>query len=169
MQAGAESQEDFIQVGDDAEQIRAKMLAAFEAVPFAVGVNNHMGSRLTADADAMAAIMPILKEHGMFFLDSRTTDKTVAAKYASASGLETFSRQVFLDHVLERDAILAALKRASERSQTETVIAIAHPSELLVEVLTEQLPRLHAQGIGIYALSEWRDRARSKPRARSKE
>lgn len=153
MQADAAAGEIFLLADDTPEQLRAKTLAALDRVPYAVGVNNHMGSKLTSERGAMAAIMPALRERGVFFLDSRTTPSTVAALESQAAGLPTLSRQVFLDHDPEREAVRAALLDAAARSRSEPVIAIAHPSEVVVEVLREELPRLHAQGVGVYPAS----------------
>src|SRR5690606_18838825 len=83
---GAEAQEDFLRVADSPEQLRQKLLAAIERVPAAVGVNNHMGSRLSADPKAMNAVMEGLAPTGLAFLDSRTTPETVAAQAARAAG-----------------------------------------------------------------------------------
>jgi hypothetical protein len=151
--AGVESGEIFLLASDTPEQLRAKTLAAIAAVPHAVGVNNHMGSKLTSERAAMSAIMPALREQGLFFLDSRTTPATVAALESARAGLPTLSRQVFLDHEPEREAIRAALHDAAARSRNEPVIAIAHPSQAVVEVLREELPRLHERGVGVYPAS----------------
>ncbi len=153
MQLDVAAGEIYLLASDDPAQLRAKTLAALDRVPHAVGVNNHMGSKLTADAEAMAAIMPALRERGVFFLDSRTTPATVAAAQAEQAGLPTLSRHVFLDHDPEREAIRTALLLAADRSLTEPTVAIAHPSPAVIEVLREELPRLHARGVGVYPAS----------------
>lgn len=153
MQIDVETGEIYLLATDSAAELRAKTLAALDRVPHAVGVNNHMGSKLSADPRAMAAIMPSLHERGVFFLDSRTIPTTVAAQQAELAGLPTLSRHVFLDHDPEPKAIRAALEQAAERSRSEPTVAIAHPSKALVEVLREELPRLHARRVGVYPLS----------------
>ncbi|MFV8750690.1 divergent polysaccharide deacetylase family protein [Nannocystaceae bacterium ST9] len=153
MQLDVEAGEIYLLASDDPAQLRAKTLAALDRVPHAIGVNNHMGSKLTADAEAMAAIMPALRERGVFFLDSRTTPETLAASEASEAGVPTISRQVFLDHDPSRAAIRTALRQAAERSRSEPTVVIAHPSQAVVEVLREELPRLHADGVGVYPAS----------------
>lgn len=153
MRSPTEAREDFLLVADEPEQLRAKLRAALEAVPSAVGVNNHMGSRLSTEPEAMAALMPVLRERGLFFLDSRTTPETVAAKQASAAEVPTISRKVFLDHEPGREAIRRALWQAVDEARVTPTVAIAHPSAEVVEVLREELPRLHAQEIGLYPVS----------------
>ncbi len=73
-----------------------------ETVPHAVGVNNHQGSRATSDAALMQALMPLLRERGLFFIDSRTDAKTVAYDMAKRDGVRAASRKVFLDDVETR-------------------------------------------------------------------
>ena len=148
-----EAQEQFLLQGDPPEALVAKLEAALARVPTAVGTNNHMGSRLTADCAAMAAIMPTLRERGMFFLDSRTTAATCAQRAAQAAGVPSLARQVFLDDDPSLEAIDAQLERAATLARSQPVVAIGHPSAAMVEVLLRRLPELHAQGIGIYPLS----------------
>jgi polysaccharide deacetylase 2 family uncharacterized protein YibQ len=150
---GVESGENFMLASDSPEQLRAKLRAGIERVPTAVGVNNHMGSRLSADPTAMAALMPVLREHQLYFFDSRTTPKTVAATEAEAAGVPTISRKVFLDHESGHAAIRAALAEAAAYAREQPTVAIAHPSIEMVEVLREELPRLREQGVAIYPLS----------------
>ncbi len=153
MQLDVAEGEIFLLASDSPAQLRTKTLAALDRVPHAVGVNNHMGSKLSADPNAMEAIMPALHERGLFFLDSRTTPATLAATQAERAGLPTLSRHVFLDHDPAREAIRAALEQAVARSRSEPTVVIAHPSRAVVEVLAEELPRLHARGIGVYPAS----------------
>ena len=153
METEEELRETFLRVGDTSDGLRTKTLAALDAVPLAIGVNNHMGSRLTTDRDAMDAVMGTLVGRKLLFLDSRTTAETVAESAATAAGLMTGSRDVFLDHEPGIEAISAALEEAAMRAQSEPVVAIAHPTAEVVTVLEEALPRLREQGVGVYPLS----------------
>lgn len=154
MRAGADAREQFLRVDATAEQLRAALHAALERVPVAVGINNHMGSRLTADRAAMDALMPVLRARGLYFLDSWTTARSVGLAAADAAGVEALGRDIFLDHDLRPDAILAQLHRAAARARERPTVVIAHPSQEVVEALRAELPRLHRDGIGIYPLSE---------------
>lgn len=151
---GVEIGEDFLLASDSPEQLRHKLDAALMRVPAAIGINNHMGSRLTTVPAAMAAIMPVLRERGLFFLDSRTNPQTVAAREAEAAGVPTLSRKVFLDHEPGREAIRKALYEAAAHAREQPTVAIAHPSIDLVEVLRDELPRLHQAKVGIYPISQ---------------
>ncbi|MCH9686049.1 MAG: divergent polysaccharide deacetylase family protein [Deltaproteobacteria bacterium] len=153
MSEGLEAQEQFLVGADDPATLRDKVEHALARVPAAIGVNNHMGSALTRNADAMAEVMAILRPRSLFFVDSRTIGDTRAEDVARSHGVPTLPRDVFLDHDPSPAAIEAALDEAVRRSQTEPIVAIAHPSEALVDVLRRRLPQLHAEGVGLYPVS----------------
>jgi polysaccharide deacetylase 2 family uncharacterized protein YibQ len=163
MLEGQEPGETFLRVGDPPEALRAALRAALARVPGAVGVNNHMGSRLTAERAAMDALMPELHARGLFFLDSRTTATSQALAAAQAAGVPTLARDIFLDVDPAPGAVLAQLERAAERARDRPTVIIAHPSPAVVEVLREGLPRLHRDGIGVYPLRELLDRRHAPP------
>lgn len=154
MRAGPEVRERFLSVDDSADELRAALRAALERVPVAVGVNNHMGSRLTADRAAMDALMPELRERGLFFLDSRTTAHSQGLAAAVAAGVPALGRHVFLDHDPRPEAILAQLHEAAARARETPTVVIAHPSQEVAEALRVELPRLHREGIGVFSLRE---------------
>jgi polysaccharide deacetylase 2 family uncharacterized protein YibQ len=153
MLAGAEADEAFLLRADSPAERRAKLEVALSRVPAAVGVNNHMGSALTPDPVAMAEVMEILHARSLFFLDSRTIGTTRAEEVARAVGVPTLPRDVFLDNDPSAAAIEAALDEAALRSRRAPVVAIAHPSAAVVEVLARRLPKLHAEGVGVYPVS----------------
>ncbi|MCA9710803.1 MAG: divergent polysaccharide deacetylase family protein [Myxococcales bacterium] len=153
MQEGLEAQERFLRAADTPQQRRAAVEDALARVPAAVGVNNHMGSALTRDPAAMAEVMEVLQPRGLYFLDSRTIGDTQAEAAARAAGVPTLARDVFLDHDPTEAAIEAALLDAARRSRERPVVVIAHPSVAVIEVLRRQLPRLYAEGVGVYPVS----------------
>lgn len=117
-----------------------------QAVPFVRGVNNHMGSRLTADADRMNQVFSVLKRRGLFFVDSRTSEESVCRSAARLFQVPFAQRDVFLDHRPEAEFIrrqLAALARLA-RSRGEA-IGIAHPHPATYAVLREEIPRLREE------------------------
>jgi polysaccharide deacetylase 2 family uncharacterized protein YibQ len=154
MTSGAENREEFLRVGDAPELLQAKLERALRRVPSAVGVNNHMGSKLTEDPLAMDAVMAALASRGLFFIDSRTSSDTVAERRARQHAVASASRHLFLDHDPSQPAIRAALEQAVERSRREPIIVIAHPSQAVVEVLEQVLPGLAARKVGVYPVSE---------------
>ncbi len=117
-----------------------------DAVPGAIGVNNHMGSRFTSDEKAMKTILLEIKRRGMFYIDSRTTKYTVAMQTALSLGIPAMERAVFLDHSLNRKAIASEIRRlkkvARERGKA---IAIGHPHPVTLRVLYQMLPQLRKE------------------------
>jgi hypothetical protein len=154
MTADAAEGEQFLRVGDPPERLRSALVAALARVPAAVGVSNHMGSRLTAERAAMDALMPELRARGLFFFDSMTTPASEVGPAAEAAGVPTLARDIFLDVDPTPGAVLAQLELAAQRARDRPVVIIAHPSQAVVEVLREALPRLHRDGIGVYPLRE---------------
>lgn len=154
MQAGAEVRETFLRVDDDPDTLRAKLEFALGIVPAAVGVNNHMGSRLSADAVAMDSLMSVLRDRGLYFVDSRTTAATQAESAARRAGVRTLPRAVFLDEDPTEEAIDRALSQAAKMSRERPTVAIAHPSPEVIRVLDARLPELRRQGVGIYPVSQ---------------
>ena len=106
-------------VGMPPEELRSVVNRNLEQLPQVIGVNNHMGSRGTADPQLMEALFSVLKGRNLFFLDSRTTAETVAAAVARKTGLPFSERNVFLDNIEEQLEIERALASALEISRTQ--------------------------------------------------
>jgi len=124
-------------------------------VPGAVGVNNHMGSAATADARVMRAVARVLSRHGLFFLDSRTTDATVAEKTAEQASVRSVSRRVFLDDVASEDAVRAQLDELVRRARQQgDAVAIGHPYPVTLFVLEKELPTMGERGVRLVRVSE---------------
>lgn len=101
---------------------------AIDSVPFAVGLSNHMGSRLTQDVEAMSWIMRELRRQNLYYFDSRTISGTIAWKVADEHSVPWSMRQVFLDHYQTQEFIAGQWQLAQERvANGETVTVIAHP------------------------------------------
>ena len=135
---------------DMADQLRRNI----EAVPYAVGVNNHMGSKLTEDAAAMAVVMVGLQQFGLFFLDSATTSRSVAYKVARTLEMPAARRDVFLDTDLSLDAIVQQLTELGEIAKRQgSAIGIGHPHAVTLEALRRVVPRLRQEGLEIVPVS----------------
>ncbi len=127
-----------------------------QIVPYAVGVNNHMGSRLTTSPQKMQVVLQTLHHHNLFFLDSRTTSSSVAYKTAQQLGIKSAERKVFLDVIPQYDLVrdqLLELALLAERG--EPAIAIGHPKEATLRVLKELLPEFKRRNIQIVRLSQF--------------
>ena len=144
-----------LRVGMKADQVQRDLDAMLETVPHAAGVNNHQGSRATADEALMAELMPALRQRGLFFIDSRTTAATVAYDAAERAGVRSASRKVFLDDIPRRDAILSQLDLAArDATRDGFAIAIGHPHPATIAALVEAAPRLESQGVRFVFVSD---------------
>jgi uncharacterized protein len=151
----AKTEEVELRVGMNEQQVDSALAGMLETVPHAVGVNNHQGSRATADPALMAALMPELRRRGLFFVDSRTLASTVAYDTAERLGVRAASRKVFLDDSANRDAILRQLELAARDANRDGfAIAIGHPRPDTIAALAEALPRLEARGIRLVFVSD---------------
>jgi polysaccharide deacetylase 2 family uncharacterized protein YibQ len=116
--------------------IVAAFEASFDRVPFAAGTNNHMGSRFTAERDLMRAILRPIKERGLFFVDSRTTAKTVGLDEARKMGVPAAERDVFLDADEDRGRIRGRLIELFQKARKKgRAIGICHPFPETLAVL----------------------------------
>ncbi|MGR3993333.1 divergent polysaccharide deacetylase family protein [Pseudomonas sp. 1121_17] len=137
------------------EELARRLDAALLKVPFAAGVNNHMGSRMTAEPTAMAWLMAELQRRDLFFVDSRTSAATVAAAKAQEDCLAHVSRDVFLDDVRTSEAITAQLREGVELARRQgSAVLIGHPYAQTLEVLEREMPRLKSQGIELIELRQ---------------
>lgn len=137
--------------GDETRRRIAWNLDRFDGY---VAVNNHMGSRATADPVIMQSVMAALTGRGVAWLDSRTSSRSVGMLAARAAGLPALSRDVFLDHDQSRAAVeaqLAVLARLAE--QRGHAIAIGHPHANTMAALAEWLPTLAARRIALVPVS----------------
>jgi polysaccharide deacetylase 2 family uncharacterized protein YibQ len=133
-------------------ELEKRLDAAFKVVPYTAGINNHMGSRMTAQQPAMAWLMANLQSRHKIFLDSRTSAQTVAASEAQKIGLASVSRDVFLDDERTEAAIFTQLQSAISLAHKQgSAVMIGHPYPQTLAVLERELPKLKAQGI------EWID------------
>jgi polysaccharide deacetylase 2 family uncharacterized protein YibQ len=137
------------------DEVRRTVHSALNSVPHVVGVNNHMGSRATADLRTMTWVMQELSSRNVAFLDSRTTVQTVAESAARAQGVPTGRRHVFLDNERSRPAIEAQLAEAEYRARADgEAVAIGHLNAAMVEVLEAGLPGIGRRGIDLVRPSE---------------
>lgn len=124
------------------------------AIPHARGVNNHMGSRATTDRRVMTGVIGALPD-GMYFIDSRTTGRSVAASVAREMNVRTATRNVFLDDEATEGFVrrqLASLAKAAD--EHGVAIGIGHPYPVTMRVLAEELPELKARGFRLVRASE---------------
>jgi polysaccharide deacetylase 2 family uncharacterized protein YibQ len=138
---------------DGAENLR-RLRAALGAFDGYVGLNNHMGSRFTAERRGLEPVLAEAARAGLLFVDSRTTPASVALDVAREKRMPSARRDVFLDHEATPEAVRAALRRLEETARRQGhAIAIGHPHDATVEALAEWLPTLAARGFALVPVS----------------
>lgn len=137
------------------DEIRRAALAGFRSIPHARGINNHMGSRATGDARVMREVLEATRELDAFFVDSRTTGRSVAGKLAREMEVPTISRDVFLDDTNDEQSIRRQLAELGELSRRRGIaVGIGHLYPDTIRVLTEEIPRLKQKGFRFVFASE---------------
>lgn len=140
----------------DKEEIQRLVRDALDQVPEAVGMNNHTGSKFTGNLECMNAVLEVLKERDLFFVDSRTNAVSRAMEAARETGVPTAERDVFLDNSGDPDLIRQQLELLINRAKVHgEAIGIGHFRKNTVAVLAEELPRLRKEGIVFTHVSEF--------------
>jgi len=136
------------------EDIATTVRADLAWVPGVVGINNHMGSKGTADPRVMRAVLAVAMERRLLFIDSVTTPRSVAAQTATEMRVPNAARDVFLDNADDAEAIRERLKLLiTVAKRRGTAVAIGHTHRLTARVLAEMLPEFDREGIDIVPVS----------------
>ncbi len=136
-----------LRAGMTADELARATRDALAAVPGALGVNNHMGSALSADRASMVPILGEIASRGLFFVDSRTSAESVGFRLALELGVPTAERQVFLDADPAADAVAEQFHRLLDVARTRgAALAIGHPREVTFATLEREIPKALAAG-----------------------
>ncbi len=127
-----------LHVGDSYEKIEKRVAQLREWYPNAIYTNNHTGSVFTENEEAMDRLLKALKKYNFIFVDSRTSAKSVAKKYALKYDMPYIVRNTFIDNDRSYGAIQSQLKKSIEiAKKTGYAIAIGHPHDITIKVLRE--------------------------------
>lgn len=130
------------------EEIESQVREYLRTIPYAVGANNHMGSRFTEDTGKMRDVLQVLKGKGMYFVDSMTTPRSVGRKLAGEMGMRTAARNVFLDNSQDVTAIRMQIRELAKlAAKRGSAIGICHPHKATIQALAAELPILQKAGI----------------------
>lgn len=144
-----------IKVGMSRGEVDGIIASGLASVPYAAGVNNHMGSRATADAPLMRSVMAELAARRLFYVDSRTIADSVALVAARRAGIPAFYRSVFLDDTASVAYTRNQLEELSRVAEKQGVaIAIGHPYPTTIAALGRFLPELARSGVELVGVSE---------------
>ncbi|MFU2315381.1 divergent polysaccharide deacetylase family protein [Rahnella sp. PCH160] len=126
-----------------AAEVKRIVDQAISNIPYAIGINNHMGSAMTSSLTGMENVMQAMNAHNLFFLDSMTIGNTQSVKAAQGTRVKVIKRNVFLDDVQNEAEIRRQFERAIQLARKNGyAIAIGHPHPTTVKVLQQMLPNL---------------------------
>lgn len=138
----------------EAEEVAAVLRENLSGLPMAVGVSNHMGSLVTEDAQAMESVLETVRDLGMYFLDSRTTNRSVVAQVARAVGVPYGENDLFLDNENEVDKIKAQLRIGLQLAKRQgQAVVIGHVRPATAVALWEMIPELLSSGVELVPIS----------------
>ncbi len=140
----------------DEAEIKRFVERYVRGLPGIKGVNNHQGSRATADRRVMEAVIRVLKEHGLFFLDSLTSNKSIAYNTARDIGVPAARNDAFLDdNTKDAEVVGERLRRlVSLAKQNGVAIGIGHPRRWTLEALKNNETYLKNAGVELVFLTE---------------
>jgi polysaccharide deacetylase 2 family uncharacterized protein YibQ len=129
--------------------------AAFQTVPHAKGLSNHMGSKATEDPRLMKSVLEYLKSKNLFFLDSLVTNNSVGRALSKKYSLGFAQRDIFIDNETDPEYIREQLLKLAQRARRLGIaVGIGHDRVHTIEVLKAMIPQLEAQGYQFVNLSE---------------
>lgn len=142
-------------VSMDKKTVLRLLEAAFESVPYAKGMSNHMGSKATENFQLMKVVIEYLKKRGVFFLDSFVTPKTVCRQVAKSFGVTFFHRDVFIDNESAPEYIKAQMNQLAQKARRSGMaVGIGHDRPATIAVLKEVIPQLEKEGYRFVGLTE---------------
>lgn len=138
------------------QAFRRNIIDSIQSLPNVVGINNHMGSLLTSDEVLMSQLMEVMGNFPqMYFLDSRTNDRTVAEQVARNMGVPTTRRDVFLDNERSEQQIAIQFERLLRMARISgSAVAIGHPYPETLAILETKLRELESEGVMLVSVSE---------------
>jgi polysaccharide deacetylase 2 family uncharacterized protein YibQ len=145
---------DALFVGMPRETVQQKVRRFIQQVPHVVGANNHMGSRYTEVQPGMSAVLDVLRSKQLFFVDSRTSARSVAAGAARQAGVSFAARDVFLDNVRDVEAIAKEVRKLAGLARRKgQAVGICHPYPQTIAALRREAEVLRSQGVEVVPAS----------------
>lgn len=136
------------------EEFVSTLTQAIDAIPHLRGINNHMGSELTAQENQMQWVMETLKQRNLYFVDSYTTAQSVAGRIAREQEIPTLTRNVFLDNVQTYEDIDREFQRLLQVARENgSAVGIGHPYEATLDYLEKAIPTLAQLNIELIPVS----------------
>jgi polysaccharide deacetylase 2 family uncharacterized protein YibQ len=142
--------------GMNASEVRSILKRNVDEVGPVAGMNNHQGSKVTEDREMMQIILSFCMENGLYFIDSKTTARTVVPETAKRLKVKTGQRDIFIDNEQDKDSMINYIKTGLEKTQMNgSAVMIGHTwSPLLAPLLEEQFVISTREGYSIKTVSD---------------
>lgn len=135
-------------------EVETRLGAALNEIPYAIAINNHMGSLLTQQAHTMRWTMEFLQRNNLFFVDSMTSNQSVGEEQAKRLGVPSLHRNVFIDNQLDEAYMRKQFEQLIRIAQKHRhAVGIAHPHPETVAFLAKILPTLADRGVSLVPIS----------------
>jgi polysaccharide deacetylase 2 family uncharacterized protein YibQ len=145
--------------GMSPDEVRSVLKDDLKRVPYISGVNNHMGSLITTNPNDMRLVFRELKRESLFFVDSKTTSKSVCSALARDFRVPFAARDVFLDNERNAPYITGQIEKLVRLSlKNSSAVGICHPHPETIAVLQKEVPRLKKLGVEVVRVSALMDR-----------
>lgn len=140
-------------------EVKQIVMDSFESVPFAVGANIHMGSKASSDESIISSVLDVIKEKGLFFVDSRTSTHPISMKLANNKEVLCYDRDVFLDGQKPKSYVKQKLREAGEIALKKGyAVAIGHVGieggKVTAQAISEMLPEFDRMNVELVFVSE---------------
>ena len=138
------------------EELQKSLKDSLNSIPHVQGFNNHMGSLLTQQAEPMRWVMEVAHEHGLYFIDSLTSPKSVALAEAKRAHIPTLKRDVFLDNDTSPEALAKQFNQAIQLAKKRGyAVIIGHPYPQTLSFLEKKLPQLLVQDVQLRRVDDF--------------
>ncbi|PYY28016.1 divergent polysaccharide deacetylase family protein [Paenibacillus illinoisensis] len=145
------------------DEVRERVEKAIDDVPYAIGMNNHMGSKVTSDKRIMSIVLDVCRERGLFFVDSRTNFRSVVGELAVSKGMPPVGNDIFLDDRNSKPHIRHQMELAAKRAVEKNMcVVIGHvgqtglnTSSVVRDSVTQLKGDIEFVGIGDLVREVW--------------
>ncbi len=139
-------------------QVSSLTGAALDAVPHAVGANNHMGSAFSQDRGRMRSMMSVISARGLLYVDSMTTPQSKGVSEAERAGVPFARNNMFIDSPLDEQGRIDVRSQLSALEEIARkrgyAVGIGHPHPETLKILESELPRMAGRGVRFVFVSE---------------
>ena len=148
-------EKDMVKIEMSSPAIQKILREDLRQIPYVRGVNPHMGSKATEDPRVMEAVMDVLKDEKLYYIDSHTTPSSLGLKAARSIGVPSAQNDKFIDAVRKPEPLKEALRAAMIKAKKEgKAVAIGHLDPLTLKAIQEMIPEIEKAGIKLVFASE---------------